>query len=494
MRSRFGLFGAVAAVASMILSSCTPAIGTATSVSGQNSIARKQPNVIVIMADDLGYADISTYGINRIPTPNIDRIGKQGAIFTDGYASAPVCSPARAAMQTGRYQQRYGFEFNNGPASRDESEGLGLDVDEITIAQALKGVGYHTGIIGKWHLGSREQFYPTNRGYDEFVGINVGATSYIDPTRDDVIVANLKADGGPEAPRRTRFSQVIEGPQRTVVDNYQTYLTDDFGDRAAGFVTRRAAAANPYFLYLAFTAPHDPLMVTRKYYDRFPNIKTEHHRIYAAMVSALDDNVGKVIDAVEASGENDNTIIYMISDNGCAAYYPGMCACEPLRGGKLSHYEGGVRIPYLMRWPAKIDAGTIKRDPVSTMDIFPTVLAAAGAKLPADRVYDGVDLMPYLAGRAKAPHDALMWRRQPMVSIRSGDWKMWKHMDGKFLYLFNLKSDPNETQNLATANPAKVKQLENALAQWSKDLQDPRWPSRPPVTYDVCGTPFELPV
>jgi arylsulfatase A-like enzyme len=497
----FGRVVAVGCAGLLALSGCasSPPAPNGQSASAARAADRSRPNVVVIMADDLGYADITAYGINRIPTPNIDRIGNEGVKFTDGYATAPVCSPSRAGLQTGRYQQRFGFEFNNGPAARDAEEGLGLDTNEVTLGAALKREGYRTGLVGKWHLGAQDQFYPTNRGYDEFVGILSGATSYIDPTRPDVRMFVRDGKGGGEGPartgRRTKYTQVVEGPDQKVVNNMDEYLTDYFGRRGAEFVRRNAASDDPYFLYLAFTAPHDPLMVTQKYYDRFSHIKTEHHRIYAAMVSALDDAVGEVLDAIDRSGEADNTIVYFLSDNGCAAYYDGMCACEPLRGGKLTHYEGGVRIPYMMRWPAQVEGGQVYRQVVSTLDIFPTVLSAAGGDLPRDRVYDGVDLLPYLSGqKTGAPHQSLMWRRSPLVSIRQGDWKLWKELNGKYTLLYNLKDDLNETTNLASKHPEKVRELEAALEQWSKDLQDPRWPSRPHTTYDVCGTPFTVPI
>lgn len=489
----------VAALSSLclVLAGCAGPGGSATRGAAPGAMAASEkPNVIIIMADDLGYADVSAYGIKRLNTPNIDRIGNEGVKFTDGYASAPVCSPSRAGTQTGRYQERFGFEFNNGPARRDAEEGLGLDVGEITLGQQLRNNGYRTGLVGKWHLGSQDQFYPTNRGYDEFVGLLSGATSYIDITRPDVV--NLqKADGGEggNAGRRNQYTQIVEGPNRQVVDNHQEYLTEYLARRSTEFISRNAKSDNPYFLYAAFTAPHDPLTVTRKYYDRFPQIKDEQNRIYAAMVSSLDDAVGEILDAVDASGEADNTIVYFLSDNGCAAYYPGMCACEPLRGGKLTHYEGGVRVPMLVRWPAKLKGGQVYRNPVSTLDIFPTLTAAAGGALAKDRVYDGVDLVPYLSGQKEGvPHDALMWRRHPMASIRKGDWKLWKSLDGKFTLLFNLKDDPNETTNLAEKNPAKLNELQTAFDTWAKDMQDPRWPSRPAISYDVCGTPFTVPI
>lgn len=497
MRDWFHSAVALGSAAALALSGCAATPPSQVRVADARS-ARSvgAPNVIVIMADDLGYADISAYGIHRIPTPNIDRIGSEGVKFTDGYSTAPVCSPSRAGTQTGRYQQRFGFEFNNGPAKRDAEEGLGLDVGEVTLGQALRENGYHTGLIGKWHLGAQKQFYPTNRGYDEFVGLLSGATSYIDLNQPGVI--NYQSPRYPDsrtAAERDQYTQIVEGPDRHIVDNHKEYLTEYFGRRGAEYVRRNARSDKPFFLYMAFTAPHDPLTVTKKYYDRFPHIKTEHHRIYAGMVSALDDAVGEVLDAVDRSGERDNTIVYFLSDNGCAAYYEGMCACEPLRGGKLTHFEGGVRVPYMMRWPAKVKSPQVYREMVSTLDIFPTVVAAAGGQLRTDRVYDGVDIMPFLTGQKQGPaHASLMWRRRPLVSIRQGDWKMWKELNGKYTLLFNLKDDLNETTNLADRYPEKVKELEHALDQWSKDLQDPRWPSRPATTYNVCGTPFTVPI
>jgi arylsulfatase A-like enzyme len=490
----------VTAAASLLLGSCTLSLllgrnaepDIAAGVTGPS-----KPNVIIILADDLGYADISAYGSKRIETPNIDRIGAEGVLLTDAYAAAPVCSPSRAALMTGRYPSRYGFEFNNGPPARDARENLGLDVGEITLAQALQGQGYRTGLVGKWHLGANADFYPTNRGYHEFVGFLAGATNYIDPRLPGV--RHVQPKGSSLSPTlirdRSPQLQVIEGAARTVVHNDDEYLTEYFARRGVGFIERNAKSDDPYFLYLSFNAPHDPLIVTQKYYDRFAHIAEEESRIYAAMISALDDAVGEILDAVARSGEADNTIVYFMSDNGCAAYLGQICACEPLRGGKLTHYEGGMRVPMMMRWPAQIRPGQVERRMVSLMDVFPTTLIAAGGQLLQDRVYDGVDLMPYLSGeRAGNPHEALMWRRAPLVSIRQGDWKLWKSLTGEYTLLFNLRSDPNESTNLAEQEPARVKELEDAIADWSKDLQDPRWPSQPLKTYSVCGTPFTVPI
>ena len=485
--------------------------------------ASSKPNIIVILADDLGYADISAYKINRFQTPNIDRIGMQGVRFTDSYATAPVCGPSRAGLMTGRYQDRFGFEYNNGGAQRDLAQGLGLAIGEVTIAQLLKDAGYHTGMIGKWHLGSQQQFYPMNRGFDDFVGFLPGETSYIDPKQpgvhasfgpigDDALSSEalsnvsdvdlgFKSDKIAGTFSRGPLGQVIEGADHHVIHNEDEYLTDYFGDRAADYIQRNSKSGKPYFLYLAFNAVHAPHMVTAKYYDRFPQIKDHQMRVYAAMVASLDDQVGRVLDAVDASGQAKKTIIYFASDNGCAAYFPGLCSCTPLRGGKLSHYEGGVRVPLMMRWPGHIKSGTVYRNVVSLLDILPTSVDAAGGRLPADRIYDGVNLMPYLDGnKTGSPHDMLAWRRLPLFSIRQGDWKLWESVDdktgkyGDYKLLFNLKDDLNETTNLADKDPQKVKELESLVHQWAKAMTDPKWPSKKPTTYDVCGTPFTLPI
>jgi arylsulfatase A-like enzyme len=486
--------------------------------------AATRPNIIVILADDLGYADISAYKIERFHTPNIDSIGMEGVRFTDGYATAPVCAPSRAGLMTGRYQERFGFEYNLDLVKANSAEGLGLAVGEVTVGQLLKEAGYHTGLIGKWHLGTDNQFYPTNRGFDEFVGFLPGETSYMDPKLPGVHASfgphlgdsALTSQAAPQVsdadqePKMNRIAatfvrrpknQIIEGPDRHVVHNENEYLTDYFGDRATEYIQRNSKSGEPYFLYLAFNAVHSPHMVTEKYYDRFPQIQDHQMRVYAAMVAALDDNVGRVLDAVQATGQANNTIIYFASDNGCASYFPGLCSCTPLRGGKLSHYEGGTRVPFMMRWPGHIQPGIVYRDVVSLLDVLPTSVAAAGGKLPTDRVYDGVDLMPYLTGKKTGtPHNMLVWRRLPLFSIRQGDWKLWESVDdktgkyGDYKLLFNLKDDLNETTNVADKYPAKVKELEGLVHQWAKQMTDPRWPTSRAVTFKVCGTPFTLPI
>ena len=493
--------------------------------------APTRPNIILILADDLGYADVSAYRDGRFPTPNIERIARDGVLFTDGYATAPVCGPSRAGLLTGRYQERFGFDYNNGPARRDVGEKLGLPAGELTLAQLLQNAGYYTGMIGKWHLGSGPQFYPMKRGFDEFVGFLPGETSYIDPRLpgvhmsfgplgDTVIheaLAHASADGkvdtssdadfGKRAARLARvfsrgpLNQIIEGPRRRVVHNDQEYLTDYFGDRAAGFIRGRSTSGRPYFLYLAFNAPHSPHMVTAKYYGLFPQIKDHQERVYAGMIAALDDNIGKVLDAVQASGQADNTLVIFASDNGCAAYFPGLCSCWPLRGGKLSYYEGGIRVPFMMSWPGHIPRGIVYRRMVSLLDVVPTSVAAAGGTPPTDRIYDGVDLTPYLTGRKTGdPHQLLAWRAPPLEAIREGSWKLWESSGGghdrygRYRLLFDLGTDLNETHDLTGSDPQEVRRLATQLSRWSGPMIAPKWPTKRPATYGVCGRKFTLPI
>lgn len=489
-----------------------------------------RPNIILILADDLGYADVSAYSGGRFPTPNIERIARNGVLFTDGYASAPVCGPSRAGLLTGRYQERFGFDFNNGPARRDVTEGLGLPTGEITLAQLLTRAGYYTDMVGKWHLGSDPQFYPMNRGFDQFVGFLPGETSYIDPrlpgvhislgprigdaaihyalehaSADSKVDTSNDADFGKKASRLARYfsrgplNQIIEGRARRVVHNDHEYLTDYFGDRAVSFIRERSRSSRPYFLYLAFNAPHAPHMVTAKYYDRFAQLKDHQERVYAAMIAALDDNIGKVLDAVQASGKAEDTLIIFASDNGCAAYFPGLCSCWPLRGGKLSYYEGGIRVPFMMSWPGHLPRGKTYHRMVSLLDVVPTAVAAAGGILPADRIHDGVDLTPYVTGRkAGDPHTMLAWRAPPLEAIREGDWKLWESSGGEhdqygtYQLLFNLGIDLNEAHDLARDDPREVERLAAELSRWSGPMIAPKWPTKHTVTYDVCGKTFTL--
>ena len=443
------------------------------------------PNVVLIFVDDLGYCDSELYGCDTVPTPNIKSIADEGVLFTDGYVSSPVCSPSRAGLLTGRYQQRFGHEFLLGPEST-----AGLPVQEVTLADAMKEAGYATGMVGKWHLGSEKQFHPVNRGFDEFFGMATWGSDYLDPTREDARI--IRRAGAP--PNATEPSSepwkgrgvdtLMRGT--TPVEEHD-YLTDAFTREAVAFISEHRS--RPFFLYLPYTAVHGPLQVTQEYYDRFPHIEDEGKRIYAAMTSALDDGVGVVLNALEENGLEDNTLVVFLSDNGAGV--SDVCSNEPLRLGKQTMFEGGVRVPFTMKWPAQIPKGIVYKHPVSALDIFPTAVAAGGGKLPTDRTIDGVDLIPYLNGsNSDKPHEKLFWRAGPVWAARVGDWKLIYAADRYWLY--DLSADIGEINNLADTRQDVVKRLTASYARWNAGNIEPLWPSfaaKSGPTFSVDGVP-----
>ncbi len=441
--------------------------------------AARRPNILVIIMDDLGYADVSAYHRGRIPTPNIDRIARDGALFRQGYVSAPICSPSRAGLMTGRHQQRFGFEYNNGPGRLDQAEHRGLDPRERTLADVLKAGGYRTGAIGKWHLGWNDEHYPTNRGFDHFWGLLTGQTNFIRPDAPTAVNAfppSRPGDGRELAQPYQVVApteQIVTGPTRTVVDMGDRHMTEVMTDEALRFID--AGGDQPFFLYLAHNAPHTPLQTTREWYDRFAHIPNTTQRVYAAMVAMADHQIGRVLNHLEAKGLAQNTVVVLLSDNGCAAYIPDLCSAEPLAGGKLTYLEGGVRVPFMMRWPGKVRPGQTVDRPVSSLDIFPTAVAAAGLRLPADRDYDGMDLVAQLkTTKARPP---LFWRTSPMAAVRQGDWKYVRDANGQEL-LYNLKADPGETRNLISSDAAQADLMRSAHAAWSAKMVNPLWKPR----------------
>lgn len=414
-----------------------------------------RPNVVVIVADDLGYMDLGVQGCQDVPTPNIDSIARGGVRFTDGYVSCPVCSPTRAGLITGRYQQRFGHEFNPGPAALAD-DAFGLPLTETTLANRLKSLGYATGMVGKWHLGYRPELHPLKRGFDEFFGFLGGAHSYV----------NALAD---------KTNPILRGAQP--VDEKE-YLTDAFTREALAFLNRRRK--EPFFLYLTYNAVHGPMEPAEKYTSRFPKIADPRRRIFAGMLTALDEGVGAVLKTLRENRLLDNTLIFFISDNGGPT--PGNTSRnDPLRGFKGQVLEGGIRVPFMMQWNARIPAGVVYGRPVIALDIVPTAVAAAGGQIPAEAALDGVNLLPYLTGKnAGAPHEALYWRFGQPAAIRRGDFKLVRQ-ESEAWQLYNLAEDIGETRDLAAANPAKVKELQAAWEAWNAQLIAPRWgrPVRP---------------
>jgi arylsulfatase A-like enzyme len=417
--------------------------------------AADRPNVILIVGDDMGYADVGVHGCKDIPTPNLDALARAGTRFTSGYVSGPYCSPTRAGLLTGRYQTRFGHEFNAGAA------GTGLPVTETTLADRLKGAGYATGWVGKWHLGAAERFHPQKRGFDDAFGFLGGAHPYFP----------AKGKGGP----------ILRGTKDA---NETEYLTDAFGREALAFVDRNKA--KPFFLYLAFNAVHTPMDATEARLKKFEGIKDRQRRTYAAMMDAMDEAVGKLVAKLKEEKLEHNTLVFFFSDNGG----PTMRGTTingsvnaPLRGSKRTTLEGGIRVPFFVKWPAKVPAGKAYDSPVIQLDVLPTALAAAGVEPKADWKLDGVNLLPHLTGDAKAaPHDALYWRFGAQMAVRKGDWKLVKYdanaEDGKGTSparLYNLADDIGEKADLAAKRPEKVKELQAAWDRWNEGNVAPLW-------------------
>lgn len=406
----------------------------------------KKPNVIVILADDLGWGELGAQGNKEIPTPNIDSIPANGVKFTQGYVSGPYCSPTRAGLVTGRYQTRIGHEWNP-PATPD----AGLPVDQKTIADRLKAAGYATGVVGKWHLGAAPKFRPSKRGFDEFYG-TLANTPFFHPQLVD--------------------SRISEEPQR--VEDEEFYTTDAYGKRAVEFITEHKD--EPFFLYLPFNAQHAPLQSPQKYLDRFPNIKDDNRKHFAAILSATDDAIGEVLTALKTNGLEENTLVVYLTDNGGPTQQT-TSSNLPLRGFKMTTLEGGVRVPFYAQWKGKIPAGQVYDNPVIQLDIVPTALAAAGVAVDPSSQLDGVDLLPYLTGKnAEKPHDALFWRLGDQWAVRNGDWKLVaSRLDGLTPKLYDLSKDIGEANDLAASNPEKVVELKAEWDAWNADNVPAKW-------------------
>ena len=409
----------------------------------------RKPNVVVIISDDQGYADVGVHGCKDIPTPHLDSIASNGVRFTNGYVSCPVCSPTRAGLATARYQQRFGHEFNTGPPPGSLREFVGLPLTEVTMADAMKAAGYVTGAVGKWHLGMRPKYHPFKRGFDEFFGFQHGGHSYL----------KLKPDS---------YNPIQRGDKPV---HETEYLTDAFSREAVAFIERHKA--QPFFLYLAYNAVHTPLEATQKYLDRFPDIADRKRRIYAAMLTAMDDGVGRVLEALRDAGIEDDTLVFFLSDNG-GPTRANASRNTPLKGAKGTMWEGGIRVPFFIQWKRRLPAGKTYDQPVIALDIFPTAVAAAGGTMPADRPIDGIDLLPYLeGGKPGPPHEALFWRMGPRHAIRKGTWKLVQMAAQPELY--DLAADIGETTDLAAGKPDILKDLAQTYAAWDAQMAKPLW-------------------
>ncbi len=431
----------------------------------------ERANVVFMLADDLGYGSVSWYG-GDIPTPNIDSVAHNGVGFVAGYVTAPVCNPSRPALMTGRYQQRWGKELNSQTVPPEGAARKSLPKSEATLADALKAAGYATGAIGKWQLGMADGYHPLDRGFDSFFGMPSGSR-FVDPSWPNARIAPGHEDPG-EPDGTGRIRGLFRGRDPVAMNEY---LTDRLGREGVEFIRRHKD--EPFFLYLAFHAPHGPIQTIDKYYERFPGIENETARIYAAMISALDDWVGAVLAELRRHGLEQNTLVFFASDNGAARQsdIDGK-RNSPLIGHKRNLYEGGIRVPYALQWKGRIEGGARFESPVSTLDILPTALAAAGADPGGPANLDGVNLLPFLEGeRAGRPHEYLVWRSGPNAAVRAGPWKLLLTRSG-LARLYNVQQDPGESTDLSSSQPSVVEDLREAFVRWERDKVAPRKGSR----------------
>jgi len=481
---------------------------------------QRPPNIVLILADDLGFNDLSFFNggaaDGTLQTPNIDAIAHEGVVFANGYAANAVCAPSRASIMTGRYATRFGFEYTpffrigatiiewmyeDDPAALEPvihhdrlddmppMEHQGMPPAEITMGEALAEAGYYTAHIGKWHLGGTAGMRPEDQGFHN--SLYMAGMSYLPEDSPDVVNARQPFDPIDRMVwASTRYAAQFDGSHTFEPDGY---LTDYYTDEAIRVI--EANRHQPFLLYLAHWGVHNPLQAKREDYDALAHIDDHRLRVYAAMIMALDRGVGRVLAALEDHGLADDTLVIFTSDNGGAGYLGLPDINQPYRGWKLTHFEGGTHVPFFARWPARIAAGSRFEAPVNHIDLFPTIAAAAGAEVPADRVIDGVDLLPFVAGEAGGvPHDTLFWRQGYVQTVLHDGWKLITSERPARRWLFDLNTDPTEQHDLAGRYPGKAAELEALLARHNASQAEPLWSSviEAPVLIDkTAAEPYE---
>jgi arylsulfatase A-like enzyme len=432
---------------------------------------KDKPNLIVIMTDDMGYADVGFNGCKDIPTPNIDSIAYNGAHIVNGYVSFPVCGPSRAGFITGRYQDRFGFTTN--PTIDPTNDIAGLPLDEKTIAEVLHKEGYKSAIVGKWHLGTHPNFHPLKRGFDYFYGFLSGGHNYF---MNQLTIENLENVKSKWAWYKTKLR---ENHKTLEFEDYKTdYLTDELSEAGLRFINKQAENNQSFFLFLAYNAPHTPMHATEKYLSRFPDIEDKKRKTYAAMVSAVDDGVGNVLRTLKDNGIEENTLIVFLSDNGGA--HNNASQNTPLRGTKGSVYEGGLRVPFAMQWKGVIPANTSYEESVSSLDIMASIVDILDIKTNPKKPLDGVNIIPYLTGKKKgAPHEYLFWRKweQNAMAAINADYKLLKVKKNAETEFYNLKKDVSEKENIKGSNSKKVQEIQKEWDKWNVQLKDRVFPT-----------------
>ena len=461
----------------------------------------KKPNIILILADDLGFNDVSFYNggaaDGSLKTPNIDKLAIDGIAFTNGYAASPVCSPSRASIMTGRYSSRYGFEFTPYPANaarimnllRRDGEletiemdnvqwdeiGLtigGLPSEEITIAELLKDNGYYTAHIGKWHLGGfSDGMKPNDQGFDDSLMLN--SSLYLPKNHPDVVNAKIDSSIEDMVWASSQFAVSFNGGEPFEPGGY---ITDYYTNEAVNVINNNKD--RPFFLYLGHFAPHNPLQSLKKDYEKHKHMQNHTLQVYSGMIEALDRSIEKIVSALEENGLTDNTLIIFTSDNGGAGYIGLHDINKPYRGWKLTHFEGGVHVPFFAKWPAKIGKNQIYNKRIHHTDIFSTILGAANIEMPKDITIDGIDLIPYIVDKKESePHTTLYWKNATYQAIIHNDWKLMRSKyPAKQEFLYDLKNDPYEVVNLANSKLDIKQVLNTMLDKHIESMPKPNWP------------------
>lgn len=420
-------------------------------------MAADKPNIILLFADDAGYGDFGFHGSRHFQTPNLDRLAKSGVRFSQFYVTGETCGPSRAGLLSGQYQQRFGYEEINVPGIMSPNSSLlgdemGLPTDLKTMGDYMQSLGYHTGVFGKWHMGVADRYHPLKRGFNEFYGFRGGARSffaYQDPK---------------SIPHENWMERNFENYKEP-----EGYVTNVLADETCSFIDRNKD--KPFFAYVSFTAVHTPMQADPDDREMFPELEGDR-RTAAQMTFAMDRACGQIMEKLEAEGLAENTIVVFSNDNGGPMDKNGS-SNFPLSGVKGTQLEGGIRVPGVISWPAKLKGDGVYEMPASTLDLIPTFIAAGGGDPTAMEGLDGVNLLPHLAGESETrPHQTMHWKMETRAAIRDGDWKLMRFPD-RPAELFNLVEDPAEQNDLASEKPDLVRELFKKQFAWELELDRP---------------------
>ncbi|TYA92135.1 sulfatase-like hydrolase/transferase [Seonamhaeicola marinus] len=447
---------------------------TITSCKGQSAekkeivLDKKQPNILLILCDDLGYADVGFNGSKDITTPNLDALASKGTIFNEAYVAHPFCGPSRASLLTGRYAHKIGSQFNL-PTEGDESKGI--DVNETYISKVLQQAGYYTGVMGKWHLGYQTEFHPNTRGFDDFYGFLGGGHNYF-PEQFKAAYKRQKDSG-----RKFIWDYLRPLEHNGKEVDETEYITDALSRETIRFIDEASKKEKPFFTYLSYNAPHTPLEAKEEDLERFKHIEDKKRKTYAAMVYAVDRGVGKIVEKLKETGQYDNTLIIFFSDNG--GKVKAGANNFPLTDGKGSAHEGGFRVPMFFHWPNVVPSGKTFSHPVSALDMYPTLAALGNAAIPEGKLLDGKNIWKdFLNNKNPRKDEALFIMRHRKgfsdVAVRKNEWKALKVYQKKWK-LFNIEKDLSEKQDLSTKHPEVLKNLIAEGQEWSKTHVEPLW-------------------